>query len=63
LFDPGPIRTRMRATVFPGEDPLTLDTPEQAAELILPMCAPSWAETDKLYDYKTRSLLSFRAPP
>src|ERR1700682_96848 len=22
---PGPIRTRMRATVFPGEDPLTLD--------------------------------------
>ena len=27
LFDPGPIRTRMRAIVFPGEDPLTLDTP------------------------------------
>jgi NAD(P)-dependent dehydrogenase (short-subunit alcohol dehydrogenase family) len=62
LFNPGPIRTRMRATVFPGEDPLTLDTPEQAAELIVPMCEPSWAETGKLYDYKTRSLLSFRAP-
>ena len=62
LFDPGPIRTRMRATVFPGEDPLTLDTPEQAAELILPMCAADWSETGKLYDYKTRSLLSFRAP-
>ena len=42
LFDPGPIRTRMRATVFPGEDPLTLDTPEQAAEFIVPMCAPDW---------------------
>src|SRR5664279_2000065 len=28
LFNPGPTRTRMRATVFPGEDPLTLDTPE-----------------------------------
>src|SRR4030081_1822850 len=25
LFNPGPIRTRMRATVFPGEDPMTLD--------------------------------------
>jgi NAD(P)-dependent dehydrogenase (short-subunit alcohol dehydrogenase family) len=62
LFDPGPIRTRMRAIVFPGEDPLTLDTPEQAAELIVPMCAPDWIETGKLYDYKTRSLLSFRAP-
>ena len=62
LFDPGPIRTKMRAIVFPGEDPLTLDTPEQAAELIVPMCAPDWSETGKLYDYKTRSLLSFRAP-
>jgi NAD(P)-dependent dehydrogenase (short-subunit alcohol dehydrogenase family) len=62
LFDPGPIRTRMRAIVFPGEDPLTLDTPDQAAELIVPMCAPDWRETGKLYDYRTRTLLSFRAP-
>ena len=62
LFNPGPIRTRMRATVFPGEDPMTLDTPEQAAEFIVPMCAPDWAETGKVYDYKTRSLLGFRAP-
>jgi NAD(P)-dependent dehydrogenase (short-subunit alcohol dehydrogenase family) len=62
LFSPGPIRTKMRAAVFPGEDPMTLDTPEQAAELIVPMCAPSWSETGKLYDYKTRTLLSFRAP-
>jgi NAD(P)-dependent dehydrogenase (short-subunit alcohol dehydrogenase family) len=62
LFNPGPVRTRMRATVFPGEDPLTLETPEQVTELIVPMCAPSWTETGKLYDYQTRSLLSFRAP-
>ena len=62
LFNPGPIRTRMRAAVFPGEDPLTLDTPEQAAEFILPMCLPSWKETGKLYDYPTRTLMSFRAP-
>src|SRR6201982_3029864 len=34
LFSPGPIRTRMRAQVFTGEDPMTLDTPEQAAEYI-----------------------------
>jgi len=62
LFDPGPIRTRMRASVFPGEDPMTLDTPEQAAEFILPMCAPDWSETGKLLEYKSRKLLSFRAP-
>src|ERR1700727_2335905 len=62
LFNPGPIRTRMRASVFPGEDPLTLDTPDQAAEFIVPMCAPSWTETGKFYDYKTRTLMSFRPP-
>ena len=62
LFSPGPIRTRMRATVFPGEDPLTLDTADQAAEFIVPMCAPAWTATGKLYDYPTRSLLSFQPP-
>jgi NAD(P)-dependent dehydrogenase (short-subunit alcohol dehydrogenase family) len=62
LFSPGPIRTRMRATVFPGEDPMTLDTPEQVAEFIVPMCAPDWTETGKLYDYKARKLMSFREP-
>ncbi len=62
LFSPGPIRTRMRATVFPGEDPTTLETPEQAAELIVPMCTPEWSETGKLFDYKTRKLMDFHAP-
>ena len=62
LFSPGPIRTRMRATVFPGEDPMTLDTPEQVADFIVPMCSPEWRETGKLYDYKTRTLMGFRGP-
>lgn len=62
LFSPERIRTRMRATVMPGEDPMTLDTPEQVAEFIVPMCAPSWTETGKLFDYRTRKLMSFRAP-
>ena len=62
LFNPGPIRTRMRASVFPGEDPMTLDTPEQAAEFIVPMCAPEWTETGKLYDYRMRKAMSFQPP-
>ena len=62
LFNPGPIRPRMRASVMPGEDPMILDTPEQAAEYILPMCMPDWNETGKVYDYRTRSLMSFRSP-
>ena len=52
----------MRAIVFPGEDPSTLQTPDQVAEPILPMCAPAWTETGRLYDYPTRTLQSFRAP-
>lgn len=62
LFNPGPIRTRIRAIVFPGEDPMTLETPEQAAEFIVPMCLPSWNETGMLYDYPTRVLMNFRVP-
>jgi NAD(P)-dependent dehydrogenase (short-subunit alcohol dehydrogenase family) len=62
LFNPGPIRTRMRATLMPGEDPATLDTPEQVADFIVPMCTPEWTETGKFYDYRTRALMSFRSP-
>ncbi|EAQ34636.1 short-chain dehydrogenase/reductase SDR [Nitrobacter sp. Nb-311A] len=59
LFDPGPVRTRMRAIVFPGEDPNTLDTPEQIAEFMVPMCLPSWGETGQLFDYISRRVVSF----
>ena len=62
LFSPGPIRTRMRAIVMPGEDPMTLDTPEQVADYIVPMCLPSWSESGKMYDYKSKALMSFRGP-
>jgi NAD(P)-dependent dehydrogenase (short-subunit alcohol dehydrogenase family) len=62
LFNPGPVRTRMRAKVFPGEDPATLITPEEVAEAIVPMCKSDWTETGKLYDYKTRSVLNFQPP-
>jgi NAD(P)-dependent dehydrogenase (short-subunit alcohol dehydrogenase family) len=62
LFDPGPTRTRMRAQVMPGEDPMTLPPPEAAAEKIVALCAPEFAETGRLYDFPTRTLMSFRAP-
>ncbi|HVT56376.1 MAG TPA: SDR family NAD(P)-dependent oxidoreductase [Xanthobacteraceae bacterium] len=57
LFNPGPIRTRMRAKAMPGEDPMTLDTPEQAAEALLPLCLPSCTESGRIYDYKTKKFL------
>lgn len=55
LFSPGPIRTRMRAKAMPGEDPMTLDTPEQVAEALLPLCLPSCAVNGKIYDYRTKA--------
>lgn len=57
LFNPGPIRTRMRAKAMPGEDPMTLDTPEQAAKAILKLCLPSCTESGRIYDYKTKKFL------
>lgn len=35
LLNPGPVRTKMRATAFPGEDPETLPSPEEIAPLVL----------------------------
>jgi len=57
LFNPGPIRTRMRAKAMPGEDPMTLDTPEQAAEAILQLCLPDCTESGKIYDYPKKKFL------
>src|SRR5580693_7625369 len=62
LFNPGPTRTRMRAQVMPGEDPMTLPTPEQVAEKILDLCLSSFSETGKLYDFPQRKLLQFMPP-
>jgi NAD(P)-dependent dehydrogenase (short-subunit alcohol dehydrogenase family) len=62
LFNPGPTRTRMRAQIMPGEDPMTLPTPEQVAEKIVDLCLPSVTETGRLYDYRAAKLLEFADP-
>jgi len=62
LFNPGPTRTGMRALVMPGEDPMTLPTPEQVAEKVLELCLPSFSETGKLYDFGAGKLLEFKDP-
>src|SRR3974390_2702973 len=62
LFNPGPTRTRMRAQVMPGEDPMTLPTPEAVAEKIVDLCLPEVSDTGRFYDYPSGKLLSFRGP-
>jgi NAD(P)-dependent dehydrogenase (short-subunit alcohol dehydrogenase family) len=62
LFNPGPTRTRMRAQLMPGEDPMTLPAPEDVAEKIVELCLPTFAETGRFYDFPSRRLLSFQRP-
>jgi NAD(P)-dependent dehydrogenase (short-subunit alcohol dehydrogenase family) len=62
LIDPGRLRTRMRATAMPGEDPSTLRTPEELAPKIVEVCSPAWTETGQLYDFPSDRILGFRAP-
>ena len=62
LVNPGPLRTRMRAAAMPGEDPLTLKTPEELAPRLVHLLSPEWSETGKLYDFPTDRVLSFAAP-
>jgi len=62
LVNPGPTRTRMRAQVMPGEDPMTLPPAEAVAEKIVALCLPDVIATGRLYDYPTDRLLAFRKP-
>ena len=62
LVNPGALRTRMRAAAMPGEDPLSLRTPDDLAPKIVALCSPGWGETGKLYDFPADRVLSFSAP-
>ena len=62
LFNPGPTRTKLRAQFMPGEDPMTLPTPEEVAETIVPLCLPNCSETGKLYDFRAGKFLEFTKP-
>ncbi|MEF3365456.1 SDR family NAD(P)-dependent oxidoreductase [Methylocystis sp. 9N] len=62
LANPGPLRTRMRAQAMPGEDPMTLRTPEEFAKKCLALLTPQWRESARLYDFPTDRLMDFRAP-
>jgi NAD(P)-dependent dehydrogenase (short-subunit alcohol dehydrogenase family) len=48
LADPGPMRTRMRALAFPGEDPLQLPPPELIAGKFVALAEPACARHGEL---------------
>ena len=41
LFNPGPTRTRLRTVAYPGENPDTLRTPEEVADVLFDLALPS----------------------
>jgi len=45
LFNPGPIRTALRAQAFPGEDPAKQTPPEAHAEALIRLALPSCTMT------------------
>ncbi len=55
LFNPGPTRTTMRAKAFPGEDPMTLPTPEDVAPDIVAMLRPNYTENGAWVQFERRS--------
>ncbi len=62
LFGPGPTRTRMFASGWPGADLDALPTAEQVAKAIVPLCLADCTENGRLYDYRAGKFLDFRPP-
>ncbi|MCX8515420.1 MAG: SDR family NAD(P)-dependent oxidoreductase [Alphaproteobacteria bacterium] len=52
LINPGGTRTAMRAEAFPGEDPMTLKTPDTVATFILPFLHDDNTISGKVIDYQ-----------
>jgi NAD(P)-dependent dehydrogenase (short-subunit alcohol dehydrogenase family) len=49
LINPGAVRTKMRALAFPGEDPMTLKTPDQVTDIFVELAEPSFRKNGELF--------------
>ncbi len=52
VFDPGVVRTALRAKAMPGEDPETLARPEAVAPKLVDMLSPAFTRTRTLFDFE-----------
>lgn len=52
LLSPGAIRTRMRASAFPGEDPMSLPHPDELVPLFLELADPSREPQREVLDFR-----------
>jgi NAD(P)-dependent dehydrogenase (short-subunit alcohol dehydrogenase family) len=51
LFNPGPVRTAMRAQAMPGEKPETLPHPREIAPALVMLASEANSENGRLYDF------------
>ena len=54
VFDPGRLRTQMRAKSHPGEDPETLPLPAAAAPALIDMIVPSYTGNGQRFDFLSK---------
>lgn len=54
IFDPGRMRTQMRAKAYPGEDPETQPHPSVAAPALIDMIAPSYGNNGQRVDFMSK---------
>lgn len=52
LFSPGAVRTAMRAKAMPGEDPMSLPTPDDVAPQLAALCLPACDAQGEVVDYR-----------
>lgn len=50
ILNPGGTRTAMRAEAFPGENPMTLKTPDAVAAALLELSVPACMKNGELFD-------------
>ena len=50
IVNPGATRTGMRAAAFPGEDPMSLKTPDALVPLFLELASPASTRHGELID-------------
>ncbi|MCV6575880.1 MAG: SDR family NAD(P)-dependent oxidoreductase [Cohaesibacter sp.] len=61
-FNPGPVRTGMRAKAMPGEDPNTLPHPSELASHIIDCLLPDCQHNGRMYDYPSKSWKDYGSP-
>lgn len=60
LANPGPLRTKMRAAAAPGEDPMSLNTPEAFAPKLVTLCGVDWPHSGLMYDFPSDAILRYQ---